>query len=64
MLAAFFQDNIREVQKESERVQKPKAAVLRLDQSAARPAHHYSIQTFNSKEQAKELLRKQMAQVC
>lgn len=51
------------MQKESEQLQKPEAAVVRMEQSAARPAHNYSIQTFNSKEEAKELLRKEMAQV-
>ncbi|XP_060897701.1 uncharacterized protein cfap92 [Labrus mixtus] len=59
----FIQDNIKKVHEESERLQKPEAAVLRMDQRTNRPAHNYSIQTLNSKEQAMELIRKEMAKV-
>ncbi|KAK5873097.1 hypothetical protein PBY51_013741 [Eleginops maclovinus] len=59
----FIQDNIKKVQEESERLQKQEAAVIRVDQSAETPTHNYSIQTYNSNELAKELLRKEMAKV-
>ncbi|XP_037639450.1 uncharacterized protein cfap92 [Sebastes umbrosus] len=59
----FIQENIKKAHEESERLQKPEAAVLRIELSAAGPAHNYSIQTFNSTELAKQLLRKEMAQV-
>lgn len=63
MLFDVFQENIKKLKEESERMQKPEAAVLRMPQADARPVHNYSIHTFNSSEQAKELLRKQMAEV-
>ncbi|KAF3855710.1 hypothetical protein F7725_016433 [Dissostichus mawsoni] len=59
----FIQDNIKKVQEESERLQKQEAAVIKMDQSAERPTHNYSIQTYNSTELEKELLRKEMAMV-
>ncbi|XP_029287755.1 uncharacterized protein FLJ43738 isoform X2 [Cottoperca gobio] len=58
----FIQNNIKKAQEQSERLQKQEAAVLRIEPSAARSTHNYSIQTFNSNEQAKELLRKHTAQ--
>ncbi|XP_065811409.1 uncharacterized protein FLJ43738 [Labrus bergylta] len=59
----FIQDNIKKLHEESKRLQKPEAAVLRMDQCTNRPAHNYSIQTLNSKEQAMEMIRKEMAKV-
>ncbi|XP_045931131.1 uncharacterized protein cfap92 isoform X1 [Micropterus dolomieu] len=59
----FIQENIKKVQEQSEPMRKPEAAVLGMEPSAVRPAHNSSIQTFNSNEQAKEMIRKEMAQV-
>ncbi|KAM8915714.1 uncharacterized protein FLJ43738 isoform 2-T5 [Spinachia spinachia] len=58
----LIQENVKKVQEESERLQKPKVAVFGKELSAAGPAYNYSIQTFNSSERAKELLRQAMAQ--
>ncbi|KAK9528490.1 hypothetical protein VZT92_012644 [Zoarces viviparus] len=56
------QDNVKKVQEESERVQKPKAAVFGMEQSASGPVHRYSIQTVNSREHPREQLRRMMAE--
>lgn len=58
-----LQENIRKVHEDSERLQKPVITVLRLKTAADRPAHNYSIQTFNSSELTKEWLQRQMAEV-
>lgn len=60
----FLQENIRKVGEQSEQCGRPKTAVLRMDPSVSRPEFIYSIQTFNSKEQAKKLLQRHLAQVC
>lgn len=59
----FIQENIRKVHEDSERLQKPVITVLRLKTAADRPAHNYSIQTFNSSELTKEWLQRQMAEL-
>eukprot|EP00066_Takifugu_rubripes_P026113 XP_011615379.1 PREDICTED: uncharacterized protein FLJ43738-like [Takifugu rubripes] len=58
----LIQENIRKVGEPSERSETTKAAVLRTDPSDCRRDFIYSVQTFSSKEQAKELLRQHMAQ--
>ncbi|TNN79616.1 hypothetical protein EYF80_010198 [Liparis tanakae] len=56
------QDNVNKLRRESERLQKPKAAASGLDRCAAGPVHNYSIRTFNSSESAKEQRGEAMAQ--
>lgn len=60
----FSQDNIRTVKEESERVQKPKAAMFSLSVCGAEPQLMYSTHTFKSREQVKDILRHHLAQVC
>ncbi|KAF7649407.1 hypothetical protein LDENG_00141680 [Lucifuga dentata] len=55
----FIQGNIKKVQEASERQQKA-VAVLRMEHRTEQPAHNYSIHTFNSNQQNKELLLKEM----
>ncbi|XP_056294382.1 uncharacterized protein FLJ43738 isoform X2 [Pseudoliparis swirei] len=50
----FVQDNVNKPHRESERLQKPKAAASGLQRSAAGPVHDDGIRTFNSSERAKE----------
>lgn len=59
----FLQDNIRTVKEESERLQKPKAAMFSLSLSAPEPQLMYSTHTFKSREQVKEILQQHLAQV-
>nr|XP_019942022.1 PREDICTED: uncharacterized protein KIAA1257 homolog [Paralichthys olivaceus] len=59
----FIQENIQSVQDQSEQLQKPQAAALTLDLAATMPVHNYSIQTFNSNVQARELLLRELAKV-
>lgn len=61
---SFIQDNIRTVREESERVQRPKAAVFSLGLCGEEPQLMYSSHTFKSREQVKEILRDHLAQVC
>lgn len=61
MHSHIFQENIQMVQEQSEKVPKPKAAVIRIDPPMS--VHNYSIQTFNSNVLAKQLLQKEMAKV-
>lgn len=60
----FLQDNIRMVKEESERLQKPKAAMFSLSLSGPEPQLMYSTHTFKSREQVKEILHHHLAQVC
>ncbi|CAJ1051855.1 uncharacterized protein cfap92 isoform X2 [Xyrichtys novacula] len=57
----FIEENIKKVHEDSKQLQKPEAAVLRMDQNSDRPVHNYSIQTLNAKEQAMKLTQKEMA---
>ncbi|KAK0154581.1 hypothetical protein N1851_003177 [Merluccius polli] len=57
----YVQENIKEVQRTSMLVQKPKAAVLGPEPAVVGAVHNYSIQTFNSHRRGVELLRKEMA---
>ncbi|XP_047195288.1 uncharacterized protein FLJ43738 [Hippoglossus stenolepis] len=59
----YVQENIQNMQDQSELLQKPEAAALRLDQAATMPVHNYSIQTLNSNVQTRELLCREMAKV-
>lgn len=54
---------MRKVREQSELTKSLKTAVLRVDPSVSIPEFIYSIHTFNSREQAKKLLRKHLDQV-
>ncbi|XP_072308402.1 uncharacterized protein FLJ43738 [Eucyclogobius newberryi] len=58
----FIQENIKEVQEDSARLQKP-VNTLRLKAPDDKPAHNYSIQTFNTNELNKQWLERQMAKL-
>ena len=58
----IYQANIKEVQQTSMQLPKTNSTVF-VAQNTSRPAHNYSIQTFNSNKEAWELLRKEMAKV-
>lgn len=60
-LKDFNRGHLRLIKSLSEKLQKPKAAVIIIDQDATKPAHNYSIQTFNSNLLAMQLLQDEMA---
>ncbi|CAB1456112.1 unnamed protein product [Pleuronectes platessa] len=62
-LRDYIQENIQNVQDQSELLEKPEAAALRLDHAATVPVHNYSTQTLNSNVQTRELLCREMAKV-
>ncbi|KAL2090739.1 hypothetical protein ACEWY4_013002 [Coilia grayii] len=57
----FVQANIDEVQRASLKLNRPKPAVIVAEVQEGKTAHNYSTQALNTTEQAKDLLRKELA---
>ncbi|XP_015203768.2 uncharacterized protein cfap92 isoform X1 [Lepisosteus oculatus] len=57
----FIKDNIEEVHQASMKIQRPKPDTIAALPAPGKEAHNYSTHALNSTEQAKELLRREMA---